>query len=46
MKKVVYATLIIFIAVLIVVAIVAVNNTPKTVTYKDGKIIEDNPSPK
>jgi hypothetical protein len=46
MKKIVYGTIIIFVAVLIVVAIVAVQNTPKTVTYKDGKIIEDNPSPK
>ena len=41
MKKIVYGTLIVFIAILIVVAIVAMNNTPKTVTYKDGKIIED-----
>ncbi len=41
MKKVIYGTIIIFLAVLIIVAIVAKQNPPKTVTYKNGKIIED-----
>lgn len=41
MKKVVYATIIIFVAIMIVVAIVAANNAPKTVTYKNGKITLD-----
>ncbi len=41
MKKIVYGTLIVFIVILIIVAIVAMNNAPKTVTYKDGKIIEN-----
>lgn len=41
MKKVIYSTIILFLAILIVVAVVAVNNAPRTVTYKNGKIIED-----
>lgn len=41
MKKVVYATIIIFVIIMIIVAVVAANNAPKTVTYKDGKITVD-----
>lgn len=41
MKKLVYFTLSIFIIILIIVAIIASKNAPKTVTYKNGKIIED-----
>ncbi len=41
MKKVVYGTIIIFLAILIIVVIIAERNPPQTVTYKNGKIIED-----
>ena len=41
MKKVVYGTIIIFLAILLIVIVVAERNSPHTVTYKNGRIIED-----
>jgi len=41
MKKVVYLTIIIFLAIMITVGVVALQNSPRTVTYENGKIIED-----
>lgn len=40
MKKVVYSTIVIFLAIMITVAIIASQNKPRMVEYKDGVIVE------
>ena len=41
MKKLIYGTIIIFVAILVVMAVIAVQNPPKMVKYENGQILLD-----
>ncbi len=41
MKKVVYGTIIVFVAILITIAVIAIQNPPKMVKYENGQVILD-----
>ena len=42
MKKIIYGTILLFVAILIVLVIVAINTPVQTVKYENGAVIEDN----
>jgi len=41
MKRVIYATILIFTAIMITAAIISLRNPPRTVEYRDGEIFEN-----